>query len=650
MTIPKLIIGSHNHVPISTNEESLEKRYACVFKPFISSLYRFPDIPMLLHYSGVLLNWFERKHPEFIMILSEMLGRKQIEILGGGFYEPIFPLIPLSDRIGQIELLTTFIRKNLGKRPRGCWIPGFAWEQNMTSAFHTAGMDYVLLESDQFLAAGSLANEIFRPRITEDLGKMITAFPIARELSECVRYEDPRSFVSALGKIKHNNADDVVVIFPDLYAAPRLIDDSSDDSSEDRFDAFFDALLKTVSPEMVTLPSRIVKRDRAYAPIYFPNSAISKEEDDHNCLTRTNGHYKENTTPSLGVTPYRNCLLRSVEINGLYSRMLYTHLLINQLRGDKYRKRSAREELWKAQGIDAYRLRFKDGIGDNNLRKAYYRAIIQAERMTREKGVFLPSIINCDIDLDNEKDYLIQGLVINCFIRSRGAVLYELDYLSKNWNYLDTFCAHSDRKAYAFVDHFLSHDCDLSHAVSGNFVKSRDCLDEWYEELEIDRSRQVLVLRKAPASDGGPYDQVEIVKKVSLKRNVVSVHYALLNQGKHTERFVFCPEINISLASGYPEIQAVRLGKATRLNSLELEPSEWRAVEELMIGDEANQLPIKLRTSLPFGLWIIPRKNQITDDDGCVDQYQHTEIWPTHSVVLKPGESWENLYSLRFGR
>jgi len=33
---------------------------------------------------------------------------------------------------------------------------------------------------------------------------------------------------------------------------------------------------------------------------------------------------------------------------------MYTHILINQLRGDKYRKRTAREELWKAQGCDGF--------------------------------------------------------------------------------------------------------------------------------------------------------------------------------------------------------------------------------------------------------------------------------------------------------
>jgi predicted glycosyl hydrolase (DUF1957 family) len=63
-----------------------------------------------------------------------------VEILGGGFYEPMMPLIPLQDKIGQIELLTTYLRKQFGKRPQGCWLPALAWEQNMVSFLSACGM------------------------------------------------------------------------------------------------------------------------------------------------------------------------------------------------------------------------------------------------------------------------------------------------------------------------------------------------------------------------------------------------------------------------------------------------------------------------------------------------------------------------------
>ena len=53
------------------------------------------------------------------MLINDMVKRKQLELLGGGFYDPILPVIPNSDRSGQIEALTTYLRKHFGKRPRG---------------------------------------------------------------------------------------------------------------------------------------------------------------------------------------------------------------------------------------------------------------------------------------------------------------------------------------------------------------------------------------------------------------------------------------------------------------------------------------------------------------------------------------------------
>ncbi|MCK4817073.1 4-alpha-glucanotransferase, partial [bacterium] len=85
----RLIFGTHNSLPISNDKKLLESVYQKAYKPFISVLNRFPHIPVVLHYSGYLLEWIERKHPEFIMLLTEMVKRKQVEFLTGGFYEPV---------------------------------------------------------------------------------------------------------------------------------------------------------------------------------------------------------------------------------------------------------------------------------------------------------------------------------------------------------------------------------------------------------------------------------------------------------------------------------------------------------------------------------------------------------------------------------
>ena len=122
-----LILCASGHLPSGTGEAEFEALYTNEIKPLVSALNKFPRINFVFHYSGVILYWIERRHPEFFMLLEDLLSRKQAEFLGGGFYNPMLPLLPTADKIGQIEMFTTYLRKHFGKRPQGCWLPSMSW-------------------------------------------------------------------------------------------------------------------------------------------------------------------------------------------------------------------------------------------------------------------------------------------------------------------------------------------------------------------------------------------------------------------------------------------------------------------------------------------------------------------------------------------
>jgi alpha-amylase len=125
--ILKLCFGSDCSFLPGLDSSVYEEQYQTIYKPLISSLYAQPELFFTLYLSGTLIDWMEQHHEEFFMILEEMVSRKQIEVLGGGYYSPLFPLIPPADRVGQTELLTTVLRKYFGKRPRGAWLTASAW-------------------------------------------------------------------------------------------------------------------------------------------------------------------------------------------------------------------------------------------------------------------------------------------------------------------------------------------------------------------------------------------------------------------------------------------------------------------------------------------------------------------------------------------
>ena len=170
-----VVIGTSNHLPEGSPQSLFEETYQVCWRPWLSTLYRFPDIVSAIHYSGTVLAWLQSHHPEFIMLLEEMSSRKQIEVVGGGYFSPLMPIIPSADRVGQLEFLSTLIRKLLGRRPRGVWLHEFAWEPSLVSTFNACGFDYTFLPAALFVRSGL---DSAAPVLTEDQGKNLCVFPV----------------------------------------------------------------------------------------------------------------------------------------------------------------------------------------------------------------------------------------------------------------------------------------------------------------------------------------------------------------------------------------------------------------------------------------------------------------------------------------
>src|SRR5205085_1230160 len=83
----------------------------------VAALYRHPEVKATLHFSGPLLDWLEGNRPDVIGDLADLVKRGQIELLSGGYYEPILVGVPRRDAVGQIRALTDRVAAIFG-RPR----------------------------------------------------------------------------------------------------------------------------------------------------------------------------------------------------------------------------------------------------------------------------------------------------------------------------------------------------------------------------------------------------------------------------------------------------------------------------------------------------------------------------------------------------
>ena len=189
----------------STNDMSTyEQDYKLVYKPLIQFLYSHEDFPFSFSLNGNLLYYFRNRKTEILSILKVLIERKQIEIIGGGFYDPILPLIFPADRNGQIDLLSTEIRHLLGKRPRGITIHSDVWDPNIISTVHTCGIEYILLDSSVIQED----KQLYLPLVVSDLGNSVDIYPCYSNLKPTIDTlpEDfIKNILSCVQKVEEDN-------------------------------------------------------------------------------------------------------------------------------------------------------------------------------------------------------------------------------------------------------------------------------------------------------------------------------------------------------------------------------------------------------------------------------------------------------------
>ncbi len=167
----------HAHQPCGNFEHVLEKAYETSYLPFIEHLEKHPGVRLGLHYSGPLLTWIEKHRPEYFARLKKLVQGGQVELVGGGFYEPILVSIPLEDQREQITRLAAYLEKHFGRLPSGAWLAERVWEPQLPTALASANVAYTLVDDMHFLAAGFEPQELFGAYIAEDRGKTVWLYP-----------------------------------------------------------------------------------------------------------------------------------------------------------------------------------------------------------------------------------------------------------------------------------------------------------------------------------------------------------------------------------------------------------------------------------------------------------------------------------------
>src|SRR5262249_28035168 len=151
--------------------------YDDCYRPLVDAILDAPHVKVALHHTGALFEWIERERPEYFAKLRTLVGRGQVELLGGGFYEPMLAGLAPRDALGQIEMMSSYIAERFGVRPEGMWLAERVWEPFLAKLLVDAGIRYTLVDDGHFRAAG-MDGLLRGYYVTEKAGAPLAIFPI----------------------------------------------------------------------------------------------------------------------------------------------------------------------------------------------------------------------------------------------------------------------------------------------------------------------------------------------------------------------------------------------------------------------------------------------------------------------------------------
>jgi alpha-amylase len=407
----RFLFGVHNHQPSGNFESVILDAARHAYQPFLEAVRDAPGVVLTVHCSGGLLAFLREGARPTFDLLGRLAAEGRIELLTGGFYEPILVMLRDPDKVGQIQALSEFLRSNFGVRPRGMWLAERIWEPQLPKVLREAGVEFVVVDDAHFALAGLEPETLGGYYLTEEQGASVAVFPISQRLRYLVPFGDPEETVQYLGERGEAGA---ITLFDDgekfgvWPGTRRLVYD------EGWLKRFFDAVTRAQTIRMSTFSSCLDALKPA-GRVYLPTASYS--EMGEWALPADKGAELEEVRQRLAALPdgarltrllrggfWRNFLVKYPEMGDAYWRMLRVSARLGDAfaaHPDDPRLRAAREDLWRGQGNDAYWHGVFGGAYLPHLRRTVLSAVLAAERRLDEV-VDTPRLTWTRDDLDGD--------------------------------------------------------------------------------------------------------------------------------------------------------------------------------------------------------------------------------------------------------
>ncbi len=704
----KFVFGLHNHQPVGNFDHVIEEAYLKAYLPFVEVMKDYPDISFSVHNSGILWDWLEEKHPEYLETIASMVSAGRVELMSAGYYEPILTVIPERDRQGQLSMMNDYLQRRFNIKPRGCWLTERIWDPHLPLTLSEAGLEYVVVDDSHFKSTGFDPAELKGYFFTEENGSYIKVFPIDRNLRYLIPFRGPEETVEYLRSVFESGEDGetISVLADDGEKFGLWTGTHSLCYKENWLRRFCDALLANRDwLETVTF-SEAMDASTARSIVYLPTASYTEmmewalplkaQEEYHRAkeALESNGTFPEPAEAIRGGL-WRNVLVKYEESNWMHKRMMMVSDLLEEYRkngGSGGVWEEARGHLYQAQCNCAYWHGLFGGLYLPHLRSAIFRHLIAAERAideeTAKNGDILRNELR-DIDGDGIEELIISTGFTKIFMKLKGAVAREIDLVRSGFNLTDTLTRREEyyhRKIVmsgrqggkgkavsihdmeaakeeglekllfydrypraSLVDHFIDPGCGIDAFARSAYVEKGDFAEGAYS-LEVDGDPGVFHFRRnGSVEQGSGRVGLQLIKSICLSDSgrVIDVRYSLNPSGRMKTRFAVENVISF-LAGNAPDRYFTFPGRKILERNLS-STGEEESLQVFEMTDEYLGVTVSFEFDPAARFWRFPVETISNSDSGFERVYQGSALVPVWDLDIPDGGTLELNIRLRIG-
>ena len=653
-------IALHFHQPVGNFEHIFERAYQLCYHPFLKLLLNYPGINMTFHLSGSLLDYLEVRHPGILKLLKKMISRGQIEMLNGGYYEPIFTAIPKRDLSAQIKMMSDHLKKNFNSSPKGVWIPERVWEPQLASFISKLGIRYSILDDAHLIKAGVRKKDIRGYFLTSP---KFAVFASDETLRYKIPFRAPQETIDYFHNASSGKEDNTLFVYgDDVEKFGEWPGTYKRVYKQGWLKNFFNLLIKNKDWIKSVKLSDYLESNKPQGKLNIPQAS-----------------YREMMEWAGG--SWMNFLAKYPESNQMHKKMCYVSSKIEKLskrvspvrnktpgvsglsltrisngvkKKDQNKLRIAEKELYKGQSSCAYWHGLFGGLYLYHLRQAVYSYLIKAEKIADsilhgKKECFV--IKEIDYDLDKKEEVIMESKTFSVYLDPHeGGIIKELDYKPLSLNLINTLSRKKEPYHKKILKKKLYYDRFPRYSLRDHFIKEElkqeDFMNSSYKELggfsdrsyTVKRRKEgVLLERKAKVLNS----EFKLSKEIKIKsKRKIEIIYHLKKFGSPKSDALLGVEFNLTM----PYLNSPRYRyffNAILLGGLSAQGSLSGGVDSFGIADSQKELGVSFRFSKqPEGIWYFPIMSISQSEKGYQVNYQSSCILPRWKPAFDKTNPW----------